>query len=209
MTRRKTPLQLALAAYAQEKSAYESEKNGLSQEIDSVQKEITDLKQRIESLYRTGGTVTEELDLSKSKETALQKLVILQTRRTKLGDRYNLEKLAAEALQLAKQVSADYYNEGMGTVEKALADAKFAYLQAVVAYRMHKLKARDIVTEAARNVDRYERLDNQNYPYYREIPVLANGYRSLYNLHENEVLRALNLGRIEPESCGQERTRES
>ncbi|MFL0475591.1 hypothetical protein ACH0CI_26780 [Priestia sp. 179-F W1.4 NHS] len=182
---------------AEARQAFEDRKVELELNLEKLQGELS--KHQVESAL----DITDE---ALSKEVALkQEITRLELTIAGLNDRLSrvnvapeVSSLAVEAVDLAREEAIAQYK----TQEQALLDdienAKFAYLNAIVAFRNGQQAVAEKVRETARQVGRSNGIEQKDLPHLREIHwgytthPEADGIK--YGLSAHEISQAINHG---------------
>lgn len=116
-----------------------------------------------------------------------------------------IRELAEAAIEIGREEARKYYEQNHEAAAQKIAEAKYAYLLALVEYRRLMNTAYGIYGASVRQTN--ESMDDPaKRPYFGEIsPFYTSGSKPPYGIFETEVLHALKYGRIERSSCGKER----
>ncbi|WP_127509789.1 hypothetical protein [Paenibacillus humicus] len=118
--------------------------------------------------------------------------------RTVSGDQ---DRLAKAAVTIAKEEARKFFDAGHDDALSKVAEAKYAYLQAIVQYRAFRAAAGAIYYETLRETNPNLARDIDA-PFFAEQSFeFRGGSPQIYGVDSTEVHNALKLGRIEAGSC--------
>ncbi|GIP13989.1 MULTISPECIES: hypothetical protein [Paenibacillus] len=112
------------------------------------------------------------------------------------GESRRLAELADAAIQAGREEAVSYHKEHYDARLKAVEDAKYAYLSALVGLHALEREAYDIYRTAADETNPV-RAEQIGRPYFAELAVhWRGGARQVHGVSETEVNRALRHGKI-------------
>lgn len=115
--------------------------------------------------------------------------------------------LQLEAARIGKEEAERHFNDNIDRVKQAVADAKYAYLNALVDY--HKL-GRDAwsiwdYTNGGADASEYVKAQVGGVPRFREVTFTNHLSAPLYGIWDNEIIKAYKHGKIHRQSVGVDR----
>ncbi|NUU74247.1 hypothetical protein [Paenibacillus xylanilyticus] len=107
-----------------------------------------------------------------------------------------LNELADAAIEIGRTESLKHFNDGFDAKVKAVEEAKYAYLTALVDLNRLRTDAWDIWMAASDGTNR-NRAKNAQRPSFREITPFYRGDRQVLGVTEQEISRAYKDGKIQ------------
>lgn len=107
-----------------------------------------------------------------------------------------LNELADAAIEIGRAESLKHFNDGFDAKVKAIEEAKFSYLTALVDLNTLRTNAWDIWKTAGDSTNS-NRAKNVSSPHFREITPFHRGDRQVLGINEREINRAYGAGVIE------------
>lgn len=201
------PARTAVDAYKAENSKHEALVQAHRDVLDKLEAELT--KTKAELAGATAATVAKPTaDKIEAEAQAARKVKELEADIAAAQERLQaansvhtsqLVKLADEAINVGREEAVRYFNEQRGAKLKAIEDAKFAYLDALVGLHTLRTEAHEIYRTAVdeTNSARADRLPS---PHFAELTPFYRGSRQLHGVSEQEIVRAYKYGKIEKTS---------
>ncbi|MDO3682208.1 hypothetical protein [Paenibacillus ehimensis] len=208
----------AIAAYKEALSGVTESAERVEARTNEIQTELARAKAELDAA--TDAAIENPTPANTRRETDLRKRVAELTlelsgaehrkrRAFELGQS-KLSELARQAVVTGREEAVQFFEENHADKLKAIADAKYAYLQTLIGYHHFRKQAAAYYYEAVRqtNPSLFSQTDS---PYFAEVSFTDRSGPQIYGISPNEVDRAVRQGTIWRGSCehGKEITEES